>query len=87
MREYEILVSNETRRLSRMGLGWRWRILSSDETSKLISFGGGVGENFLTRNLVVSHEPRLPKKDSAVRVERVLCFHFPCLSDHMSIMF
>ena len=45
------------------------------------------GENFLTRNLVVSHEPRLPKKDSAVRVERVLCFHFPCLSDHMSIMF
>ena len=45
------------------------------------------GENFLMRNLVVSHEPRLPKKDSAVRVERVLCFHFPCLSDHMSIMF
>ena len=45
------------------------------------------GENFLMRNLVVSNEPRLPKKDSAVRVERVLCFHFPCLSDHMSIMF
>ena len=55
--------------------------MSSDETSELISFGGGVGENFLTRNLVVSHEPRLPKKDSAVRVERVLCFHFTCL-DH-----
>ena len=33
------------------------------------------GENFLMRNLVVSHEPRLPKKDSAVRVERVLCDH------------
>ena len=32
-----------------------------------------VGENFLMRNLVVSHKPRLPKKDSAVRVERVLC--------------
>ena len=67
-----------------MGVGWRWRILSG-ETNKIISFGGG--ENFLTRNLVVSHKPRLPKKDSAVRVERVLCFHFPCLSDHMSIMF
>ena len=57
--------------------------MSSDETSKLITFGGG--ENFLMINLVVSHEPCLPKKDSAVRVERVLCFHFPCLSDHMSI--
>ena len=40
--------------------------MSSDETSELISFGGGVGENFLTRNLVVSHEPRLAKKDHAV---------------------
>ena len=29
-------------RLSRMGVGWRWRILSS-ETYELISFGGGVG--------------------------------------------
>ena len=54
-----------------MGVGWRWRILSSDETSELILFGGGVGENFLTRNLVVSHEPRLAKKDRAVRSSKL----------------
>ncbi len=44
-------------------------------------------ENFLTRNLVVSYEPRLAKKDVALRVERLVCFHFLCLLDHMSIMF
>ena len=66
MRDNEILISNKTRRLSRMGVGWRWRILSSDETSELISFGGGVGENFLTRNLVVAHELHLAKKDRSV---------------------
>ena len=42
MRDNEILISNKTTRLSCMGVGWRWRILSS-ETSELISFGGGVG--------------------------------------------
>ena len=66
MRDNEILVSYETKRLSGMGVGWMWRILSSDKTSKLISFGGGVGENFQSRNLIVSHEPRLAKKDHAV---------------------
>ena len=46
MRDNEILVSNETRRLSRMGVRWRWTILSSDETSELISLGGVVGKTF-----------------------------------------
>ena len=62
-------------------------IVKQDKQAHLVWRWGGGGENFLTRNLVVSHKTRLPKKDSAVRVERVLCFHFPCLSDHMSIMF
>ena len=44
-------VENIVKRDKRAYLIWRW---------------GGGGENFLTRNLVVSHEPRLPKKDSAV---------------------
>ena len=57
-----------------MGVGWRWRILSSDKTSELISFGVGVGENFLTRNLVVSHEPHLAKKDVAVRSSIINAF-------------
>ena len=42
VQDNEILISNETRRLSGMGVGWRWRILSS-EIYKLILFGGGVG--------------------------------------------
>ena len=40
--------------------------IASDETSELILLGGVVGENFLTRNLVVSQEPLLPKNTSAV---------------------
>ena len=47
-------VSNETTRLSCMGVGWRWRILSSDETSELILFRGGVEENFLRRQARLS---------------------------------
>ena len=48
-----------------MGVGWRWRILSSrDKRAHLVWRWGG--ENFLTRNLIVSHEPRLAKKDHTV---------------------
>ena len=62
-------------------------IVKRDKQANLVWRWDGGGENFLMRNLFVSHETRLPKKDNTVRVERVLFFHFPCLSDHMSIMF
>ena len=44
-------VENIVKRDKRAHLVWRW---------------GGGEENFLTRNLVVSHETRLPKNQSAV---------------------
>ena len=46
-------ISNETRRLSRMGVRWRWRILSSrDKRAHLVWRCGG--ENFLTRQARLS---------------------------------
>ena len=62
-------------------------IVKRDKQAHLVWRWGEGGEYFQMINLIVLHEPRLPKKQSAVRVETVLCFHFPCLSDHMSKMF
>ena len=51
---------------------WMETILMRD--NETISFGGGmeIGKNFQTRNLIVSHETRLPKKDSAVHSSEIV---------------
>ena len=51
-------VENIVKRDKRAHLVWRW---------------GGGGENFLMRNLVVSHETRLPKNQSAVHSSNNIC--------------
>ena len=62
-------VENIVKRDKRAHLVWRW---------------GGGGENFLTRNIVVSHETHLPKKDSAAHSSsfRQLFCRSSCVISH-----
>ena len=83
-------VENIFMRDKRDCLVWGWRIFSS-QTSEIISYGDGAGTHTIQTSLhyILNKSPRLIgrslRQSICVRVERVLCFHFLCLSDHMPI--